>query len=69
MTKLQTSFKLSRPLTGEDLKSIQHMHSVIGFFAVRIAPGGDELLVEYDYSRLTLNEVRGSLENNGIPIA
>jgi hypothetical protein len=69
MTKVQTKFKLSRALTEKDLESIQHMHSVIGFLAVRVAPSGNELWVEYDYSRLSVEEVRGSLDNNGIPIA
>jgi hypothetical protein len=69
MTKVQTKFSLSRALTEKDLESIQHMHSVIGFLAVRVAPKGDELWVEYDYSRLTPDEVRGSLDNNGIPVS
>jgi hypothetical protein len=69
MTKVQTTFKLSRPLTDKDLKGIAHMHAVIGMLAVRLQPSGDELFVEYDFSRLKLEEVEGSLEENGIPIA
>ncbi len=69
MTKVQTTFKLSRPLTDGDLKSIAHVHSVYGMFAVRVAPGGDELFVEYDASRLLPKEVRGTLEENGLPLA
>ncbi|MBV8867770.1 MAG: hypothetical protein JO210_20400 [Acidobacteriaceae bacterium] len=69
MTKVQTVFKLSRPLTDGDLKSISHMHAVYGMFAVRVAPSSDELLVEYDASRLSLKEVRGTLEQNGLPLA
>lgn len=69
MTKVQTTFKLSRPLTDEDLKSVAHVHAVYGMFAVRVSPGGDELFVEYDASRLSLKEVRGTLGENGLPIA
>lgn len=69
MTKVQTNFKLSRPLTAKDLQAIAHMHSVYGFLAVRLQPSGDELFVEYDFSRLSAKEVRGALQENGIPVA
>jgi len=69
MTKVQTTFKLSRPLTDKDLNSIAHMHAVVGILAVRLQPSGEELFVEYDFSRLKPEEVEGSLQENGIPIA
>jgi hypothetical protein len=68
MTKVQATFKLFRPLDDEDLRRIAHMHSVFGFFAVRLAPSGQELFVEYDFSRLSEEEVRGSLQEKGIPV-
>ncbi|MBV8071164.1 MAG: hypothetical protein JO270_14745 [Acidobacteriaceae bacterium] len=68
MTKVQATFKLTRPLTDDDLKQISHMHSVYGFMAVRVAPSGQELFVEYDFSRLSEKEVLGSLQQNGIPV-
>ena len=69
MTKVQTTFKLSRPLTDDDLKSISHVHAVYGMFATKLLPSGNELFVEYDSSRLTSKEVRGTLEENGLPLA
>ncbi len=69
MTKVQTTFKLIRPLADKDLRSIAHMHAVLGILAIRLQPSGDELLVEYDFSRLKPEEVKGSLYENGIPIA
>jgi hypothetical protein len=69
VTKVQTSFKLSRPLNGDDLRRIARIHSVYGFLAVRVEPSGDELFVEYDFSRLSSKEVRGALEGHGIPVA
>ncbi|HXE63002.1 MAG TPA: hypothetical protein VN519_05650 [Bryobacteraceae bacterium] len=69
MTKVQTTFKLSRPLTGNDLQSIAQMHSVYGFLALRIQPSGEELFVEYDFSRLSAKDVQGALQENGIPLA
>ena len=69
MTKVQTRFKLARALTEPDFVSISRMHSVYGFFAVRLKPSENELFVEYDASRLTPKEVRASLEQHGLPLA
>jgi hypothetical protein len=67
MTKVQTTFKLARALAERDLAAISRMHSVYGFLAVRLK-AGDELFIEYDASRLSPKEVRGSLEGHGIPL-
>jgi hypothetical protein len=68
MTKVQTRFRLSRPLTEHDFESISKVHAVYGILAARVQGSGDELFVEYDFSRLSLKEVRGILAQNGIPI-
>jgi hypothetical protein len=67
MTKVQTTFKLSRELKDAELKSLSHLHAVYGFFVARVLPS-DELFIEYDAARLSLNEVRGTIEHHGIPI-
>jgi hypothetical protein len=69
MTKVQLSFKLSRALRDEDLKQIARLHAVYGFFATRLTTAGDGIFVEYDASRLSAKEVRGTLEQHGIPVA
>jgi hypothetical protein len=69
MTKVQLTFKLSRILSDEDLKQISRLHAVYGIFAARLANTGDELFVEYDASRLGAKEVRGVLEQHGIPVS
>jgi hypothetical protein len=69
MTKVQLTFRFSRPLDESELVSISRMHSVYGFFAVRLKPSGDELFIEYDASRLSPTEVRASLEEHGLPLA
>lgn len=69
MTKVQLTFKLSRSLTETDMVNIGRMHSVYGFFVVRLSADGTELFVEYDASRLSPKEVRGSLEEHGLPLA
>jgi len=67
VTKVQTTFKLARELGDPELKSIARLHAVYGFFATRVLPS-NELFVEYDASRLSPDEVRGAVEQHGIPI-
>ena len=69
MTKVDVSLKLSRPLGDHDLNNISRIHSVYGMLMVRVLPSGDELFIEYDASRLSLKDVRGTLGQYGIPIA
>jgi hypothetical protein len=68
MTKVNVTFKLSRPLTDHDLESISRIHAVYGILAARVLPSGNELFVEYDASRLSPADVRGTLEQHGIPL-
>jgi hypothetical protein len=68
MTKVQLTFKLSRILSDADVKQIARLHAVYGIFAARLAATGDELFIEYDASRFMPKEVRGVLEQHGIPV-
>ncbi|MGI9071491.1 MAG: hypothetical protein ACR2JB_09300 [Bryobacteraceae bacterium] len=68
MTKVDVTFKLSRALTDHDLESISRIHAVYGILAARVLPSENELFVEYDASRLSPPEVRGTLEQHGIPL-
>jgi hypothetical protein len=67
MTKVQHTFKLSRELNDDELKKIAHVHAVYGILAARLKSAG-ELFIEYDAARLSLAEVEGTLEENGIPL-
>jgi hypothetical protein len=69
MTKVDVTLKLSRALTNHDLESISRIHAVYGILAARLLPSGNELFIEYDASRLSRAEVRGTLEEHGIPLA
>lgn len=71
MTKVQTTFRLSRELSEGDMVQISRMHSVYGFLALRLKPAdsGTQLFVEYDASRLSRKEVVASLEEHGLPLA
>lgn len=68
MTKVQATFKLSRPLTEKDFESISHVHAVYGILAARVLPSADELFVEYDSTRLARVEVKETLARHGLPI-
>jgi hypothetical protein len=68
MTKTDTRFKLTRALSDRDLDNIARVHSVFGMLTTRVTESGEEIFVTYDASRLTLPEVRGVLEEHGIPI-
>jgi hypothetical protein len=68
MTKVQITVPLSRALTDEDFERIARVHTVYGILAARALPTGNQLFVEYDSSRLSRDEVRGTLAENGIPI-
>ena len=69
MTKVQTTFALSRPLDEGDLKEIARVHSVYGMLTTRVEPSGDALFIEYDASRLSRKEVSAILEEHGLPLA
>jgi len=68
MTKVQTTFKLSRALGDQDLTQISRIHAVYGMLVTRVLPSGNELFVEYDSTRLSKKEVRSTLEQHGIPL-
>lgn len=68
MTKVDVTLKLSRALNDQELKSLARVHAVYGMLLVRLLPSGEELFVEYDASRLSPKEVRGTLEEHGIPL-
>jgi hypothetical protein len=68
MTKVQTAYKLSRKLGDEDLGSVSKLPSVYGIFLAKVSSGLDELLLEYDASRLTIDDLESVLEQHGLPI-
>ena len=68
MTKVDVEFKLTRALNDDELKSIARIHAVYGMLVVRLLPSGDQLFVEYDASRLSPKDVRGILDQRGLPL-
>lgn len=69
MTKVQTTYELTRPLSEEDLERISRVHGVYGILAARLLPSLDKLFIEYDATRFSPKDVKAVLEQNGLPVA
>ena len=67
MTKVQLTYKLLRPLDETMMKRISDAHGHYGFQRITVAPSLDEILVEYDATRLSPDTVEAALHQAGIP--
>lgn len=67
MTFLRTCFHLTRTLGDRDLEKIRSLSAVYGIRGLAIE--GDELIVEYDASRVHEAEVLAATRSFGIPVA
>jgi hypothetical protein len=68
MTKVQVRFRLEKPLDERMMKGIADAHSLYGMMLVHVSPALDELIVDYDASRLKPEDVAGALKRGGIAI-
>jgi hypothetical protein len=68
MTKVQTHFRLQRPLDDVLMARIADAHSIYGIFRVSLNPSLDGLTVEYDATRLRPPEVGAALASAGIQV-
>jgi hypothetical protein len=68
MTKVQKHFRLERPLDEPMVERIAEANSIYGIDRIQIAPTGDELMVEYDATRLRVSELESVLQRAGIPV-
>ena len=68
MTKLQMRFQLQKPLDESDYPGIATAHAKYGIQKIVVAPSLQELMVEYDATRLRPAEVEAMLAGAGIPI-
>ncbi len=66
MTKVTLHYDLTRPLTEEDLESISDVPSTYGMVRVQVTL--DQLIVDYDASRLMKTDVEAQLARHGLPI-
>jgi hypothetical protein len=67
MTKVQKHFRLQRPLDDALMEQIAQVNSIYGIEQVRISQSREDLLIEYDASRLSGQDVESALQRAGIP--
>ena len=68
MTKVQTHFRLQKPLDDSSLHSLATANAIYGIHRLKLSPAMDGLMVEYDATRLRPAEVESALATAGIPI-
>jgi hypothetical protein len=68
MTKVQIRFRLERPLDEQTMPRISSAHSIYGIMRVQVEPATQELVVDYDASRLRTQDVGAALKRGGIPV-
>jgi hypothetical protein len=68
MTKVQRHFRLQRPLDESLMQQIADANSIYGIERIQIAPSREELMVEFDATRLHTTEVEMELHRAGIPV-
>jgi len=67
MTKVVTHFNLTHPLDDTLMHRISDAHSMLGFQRVQLSPDMKDVIVEWDASRLTPEQVDSALHRAGIP--
>jgi hypothetical protein len=68
MTKVDLNFRLRRPLGDDEIMRLGDLPKVYGLHRVRLDPGGQNLVVEFDATRLTPSDVEAELARVAIPI-
>lgn len=67
MTFLNTRYRLARTLTTEEIERTATLSTVYGIRGIDFA--GDELMIEYDASRVHEAEVLAAVRQAGLPVA
>jgi hypothetical protein len=68
MTKVQVRFHLRKPLDESDYEGIATAHAKYGIHKITVAPSLQDLMIEYDATRLRPAEVEATLACAGIPV-
>ncbi len=68
VTRVELRFKLTNPLSDEQAVGVARAHSHYGIYRIRVAPGLDEISVDYDASRMSEQDVERALVVNGVPV-
>jgi hypothetical protein len=68
MTKVQLEYDLAQPLSEAQMPRVSAMHGLLGMLRVQPNNAGDRLLVDYDASRLTRDQVEAALAGAGLAV-
>ena len=68
MTRIQIHFRLRQPLTGATMAKLSDASAIYGIQKVKLAPGLDRLMVEYDATRMDPADVEAALSQAGIAV-
>jgi hypothetical protein len=68
MTKVQLQYDLARPLDETLMQQVSAATALFGLLRVRVADSLRHLTVDYDASRLTVDQVEAALQRAGLPI-
>jgi hypothetical protein len=68
MTKVQMRFRLERPLDEQAMSRISLAHAIYGIMRVQVVSPTEEIVVDYDASRLGREDVEAALKRSGIPV-
>jgi allophanate hydrolase subunit 1 len=65
---VQVTYQLDGPADEAVLERISRVHGVYGIQAVQLSPAMDSLLVQYDATRMKLEDVDRTLRSAGLPV-
>ena len=68
MTKVQIRFRLGASLDEQMMERIAAAHSIYGIMHVQPTPSAEEIVVNYDASRLRPEDVGAALKRGGIAV-
>lgn len=69
MTKVQIRFRLEKPPDERMMEQIAAAHSIYGIMRVQpLLPALEEIVVDYDASRLKTEDVGAALRRGGLPV-
>jgi len=68
MTKVQMRFRLERPLDEQAMSRISLAHAIYGIMRVQVVSPTEEIVVDYDASRLGREDVEAALKRSGITV-
>ena len=68
MTKVQIRFHLDRPLDEQMMERMARAHSIYGIMRVQVEASSQEVVADYDASRLRAADVGAALRRGGIPV-